>query len=141
MLVLSSMNTDTRKSSCVNARGIPTTAYQLLHLLSCTGRGYPCWGRPSLAGGYPGVPPHLDLAGVTPHQTWPGYPLAGPGQGTPHQVRYPLLDLPGVTPCLDLAGLPPHLDLAGVPPIRSGWGTPPPIRPEHLFSYYYRPHP
>ena len=30
----------TRKSSCVNARGIPTTAYEVLHMLSYpAGRG------------------------------------------------------------------------------------------------------
>ena len=41
----------TRKSSCVNARGIPTAAYQVLHPLSCPG------GVLTLAGGevtYPG---------------------------------------------------------------------------------------
>ena len=47
-----------RKSSCVNARGIPTTAYQVLHLLPevgyppppgqvwWAGGGYPRWGIP-----------------------------------------------------------------------------------------------
>ena len=29
----------TRKSSCVNARGIPTVAHQVLHMLSYPGRG------------------------------------------------------------------------------------------------------
>ena len=57
-----------RKSSCVNARGIPTAAYQVLHMLSypggtyLTGGGVPTlargWEVPTLAGG--GV---LTLAG------------------------------------------------------------------------------
>ena len=38
----------TRKSSCVNARGIPPAAYQVLHLLSYPRVGYP---HPDLAGG------------------------------------------------------------------------------------------
>ena len=38
----------TRQSSCVNARGIPTAAYQVLHVLSCTGWGYPGWVSPWL---------------------------------------------------------------------------------------------
>ena len=60
--------TVTRKFSCVNARGIPTAAYQVLHLLSCTGGGTPChtwgtpiwtwWGVPP-----PGIHPCLDLVG------------------------------------------------------------------------------
>ena len=33
------MALSTRKSSCVNARGIPTAAYQVLHLWSCWGGG------------------------------------------------------------------------------------------------------
>ena len=49
-------NTNTRKSSCVKARGIPTAAYQALHLLSCRG------GLPRL-----GYPPPLGW-------TWLGYP-------------------------------------------------------------------
>ena len=43
----------TRKSSCVNARGIPTAAYQILHLFPQVGyplarsdRGYLRWGVP-----------------------------------------------------------------------------------------------
>ena len=73
--------TITRKFSYVNARGIPTAAYQVLH---------PRWGTPPPPWqgfpppargrvpevGYPlaGAPlPQLDLAGVPPW-TWPGYP-------------------------------------------------------------------
>ena len=63
-----------RKSSCVNARGIATSAYQVLHLLSCT-RGYPllgglpppgvpCWGHPLLGVPLPGIPQG------TPIWTW-----------------------------------------------------------------------
>ena len=43
----------TRKSSCMNARGIPTAAYQVLHMLL-----YPGMGVPTLAG--LGVVPTLD---------------------------------------------------------------------------------
>ena len=67
----------TRRSSCVNARGIPTTAYQVLHVLSCPCT--PAWGtpHPDLAGGIPQVP----LAGVHPPVlTWPGGTLSW---GTP----------------------------------------------------------
>ena len=87
----------------MNARGIPTAAYQVLHLLPGVGYrpppgrgtpsqvgqgGYMRWGtpwqgypQPGLIGGYPRwiTPP--------PQQ---GYPLPGPGQSTPH------LDLAGV---------------------------------------------
>ena len=56
----------TRKSSCVNARGIPTAAYQVLHMLSYPGGG---------GGGdrYLGVPP----------------PPSGPGWGV-GTFGYPL---------------------------------------------------
>ena len=49
-----------RKSSCVNARGIPTAVYEVLHLLSCRG-------------------------GVPPGRTWLGYPscLARWGTSSP----------------------------------------------------------
>ena len=84
---------ETRKSSCVNARGIPTAAYQVLHVLSCPGGiphvpsaclGYtpPVWGTPPVLtwlGG--GVPRYPRLAGVPP--TWLGYPpiMTWPGEG------------------------------------------------------------
>ena len=92
----------TRQSSCVNARGIPTAAYQVLHLLSCTRWGTHLSGypppRPGPTGGTRGgvppvrVPPQArsDRRGVPevgyppPGQTWLGYP-----------------------PCLDLARVPP----------------------------------
>ena len=76
----------TRKSSCLNARGIPSATYQVLYMLSYPGGGglpIPGWGGVS----YPGYPPavwtcleypHLDLAGL-PHPpvwTWLGYPPA-----------------------------------------------------------------
>ena len=58
----------TRKSSCVNARGIPTAAYQILHLLSYPGVGvpHPWTGVPHL---WIGGTLHPDLAGVPP---WKG---------------------------------------------------------------------
>ena len=54
---------NTRKSSCVNARGIPTAAYQVLHVLTEVG--------------YPPV-------GVPPHQGTPCPGLTGGTLGTPH---------------------------------------------------------
>ena len=64
----------TRKSSCVNARGIPTAAYQVLlggvpprPGLMGGGGGYPRWGTP-----WPG------LMGVPKV----GYPLARSEEGT-----------------------------------------------------------
>ena len=82
----------TRQSSYVNARGIPTAVYQVLHVLSCTGEGgYPGWVPPPRLG-YPHNP---DLArGVPqagapwlghPHPDWPGGTPGGhpPGWGTP----------------------------------------------------------
>ena len=59
---------NTRKSSCVNARGIPTAAYQVLYLLS-----------------YRGEVPHPRLGGGTPIM---GYPPSWPGTsrwGTPQK--------------------------------------------------------
>ena len=104
----------TRKFSCVNARGIPTAAYQVLHVLSCLGDP-PAGGYPIPAGGYP-------LAGVPPILTWLG--------GTPSLQGVPLA---GITPLLHLAGIPPiwtwpgypTSDLSRVPPFEPGWGTPP----------------
>ena len=80
----------TRKSSCVNARGISTSAYQVLHLLPEVGyppagvpswpgmmRGYLRWGTTPLAG-----VPQPGLTGGTQS----GVPPAGvtlPGRGTP----------------------------------------------------------
>ena len=102
----------TRKSSCVNARFIPFAAYQVLHLLSCTGGGgvlpvreppvgVPLQGdTPSLAGGTPAerIPhPYPRLDGGTfpfgPGQGTTPPPPMGPGWGTPPP------------PCLDLAKL------------------------------------
>ena len=126
----------TRKSSCMNSRGIPPTAYQVLHLLSYPGEVVPHpWmgrGAPSLAGGYPiselGVPipgQGIPLSGpgqappsgpgwVTPHLDLDRVsPLSGPGSGTPHLnlVRITHLSQPdqGTSP-------PPAWDLAGRPP-------------------------
>ena len=96
-----------RKSSCVNAKGIPPIAYQILHLLSYpgdtpslgvphplmwvphpwTGVPHPSWGLP------------LPSQGVLPGQDWGtpwegtwdqflGYPL-GKGPGTSHWVPPP----------------------------------------------------
>ena len=94
--------TKNKKSSCVNARGVPTAAYQVLHLLR--GVGPPSWSTPSshpdLARGgggvlYPwlGVPPAWD----TPR------PNLGPVNGcTPlrkaHRTMEVLWHGDGVTP-------------------------------------------
>ena len=102
----------TRKSSCVNARGIPTAAYHVLHLLTKVGYpsiqvqlgGTPPWVPQS------GYPPLGTLVGVPPVRLTPsgypqlGYPLSGyppvgvlpirvPPVGVP-QSRYPLSGYP-----------------------------------------------
>ena len=93
----------------MNATGIPTTAYQVLHLL--TEVGYP----PPLAVGVP--PQSRSYEGVSKV----GYPHWGttiPGlKGVPN-VEYPHWGTPpvGVPPQLDLARVFPRLDLAQVPP-------------------------
>ena len=111
----------TRKSSCVNARGIPTAAYQVLHGLSCPGGWGPGYHPPQsdLTGvplsdlpGIPPLPPQLDLARGTPHQTWAGYP---PSPSDLARLSSPS-DLAGVRPHQTWLGYPPPSDLAGVPP-------------------------
>ena len=99
----------TRKSSCVNARGIPTAAYQVLHLL-------PEVGPPGR-----GTPPARSDGGRVPKVR---YPQQGtPWQGTPSPPArsdrgYPRSGTPS-------RGNPPS-DLAGVPPPSGpGQGTPP----------------
>ena len=90
----------------MNARGIPTATYQVLHLLPEVGYpppggttlakspqgGYPRWGtpQPGLMGGIQG--------GGTPSQV--GYPPAGPGWGTPP----PGWTWPGYPPCRQTDG-------------------------------------
>ena len=115
-------NKETRQSSCVKARGIPTTAYQVLHLLSCTKGG----STPSLMGGTPSLP-----AGYPSQVQTGGYPI--PPGGTPPQVP-PIW--PGGGYSIPTGGiphlrLPPcHLDLAGVLPAIWTWlGYPPPSGP------------
>ena len=106
---------------CVNARGIPTAAYQVLHVPSCPG------GMPAGGEGYPILPwgthglgyPLSDLAGVTPSQTWPGYPQSDQARVLPKQtwLGYPS----------DLAGVPaPPLDLVRYLPIQGWLGYPHP---------------
>ena len=130
--------TTTRKSSCVNARGIPTAAYQVLHLL--TEVGYPPLGYPPSRsdGGYPrwgtthwGTPPSRSDPGGTRGGVLPiGVP---PCWGTPCQGIPPL----GYPPI----GVPPRLDLAWVPPPGWTWlGYPPPPRCEQTENITF-PHP
>ena len=125
-----------RKSSCVNARGILPTTYQVLHMLSYPGgtpiphpwMGYPIPGQgvpTSLVGGTPcwelaRVTPSWDLARVPPLGLGQGYPPLRLGQG------YPIGTWPGGIPLSGLAGGYPHQDFArGYPPIGT-WpgGTP-----------------
>ena len=84
---------NTRKSSCVNARGIPPAAYQVLHLLSYPGGTYPGRGVPILAGGVP--TPSLDR-GYLPIWTWPGYPLGVNRQTPVKTVPSPILRMRAV---------------------------------------------
>ena len=113
----------------MNARGILTAAYHILHLL--TKVGYPPVGVPPHPGPTRGRYPTLGTpqSGYTPLRVPPvGVP---PSQGTPSQgtplgyppVRVPLIGVPpiGVPPCqgtpLDLARV-PHL---GVDRQIDGW--------------------
>ena len=117
---------NTRKSSCVNARGIPPAALQVLAMLLCLmvgGGGVPHpvmvmvgVPHPVIVGGgtlglTPWVPPTI--------QTWLGYPptIQTWLGGTPHY--HP-----------DLAGVPPTPPRPGTgyppPPPRPGMGYPPP---------------
>ena len=86
---------NTRQSSCVSARGIPPTTYQVLHMLSYPRRGY------FTPGGY--TPPHLDLARVPPPcldlagvppppvWTWLGYPPPLDGHTPVKTLPFPIL--------------------------------------------------
>ena len=117
----------TRKSSCVNARGIPPAVYQVSSAVLSWGGGglphpwlggtqsldreylIPCWGTPFLARGYPipvrGFP---YLAGGTPSlaRGMVPYPISG------WEVPHPWLD---VSPYLDLARAPLSLPWPGYP--------------------------
>ena len=118
---LSLKTMETRKSSCVNARGILTAAYQVLHLLSCTGGGggsIPARGYPTLGTHAVGTPPWVPP--VRPEQV--GYPCQG---GTPSLLGGTPPWVPRIRPGWGI----PLLDLAGVPlprPAAPGWGNPPP---------------
>ena len=120
----------TRKSSCVlNARGIPTAAYQVLPRWGTPLLGYPLpglmggylrWGtpQPGLMGGTPevGYPPirvwlEGTQGGVPPSQVWQGVPKV---QYSP--LGYPR---PGLT-----EGYPPARSDGGGGYLR--WGTPRP---------------
>ena len=95
----------TRKSSCVNARGIPPASTRYAGLVGGgyprypprPGRGYPCWGYPPPGPGWWGLP----LLGVPPI-SWMGYPPPSAGWGTPPPPRtiswtgYPPPPKPGV---------------------------------------------
>ena len=128
----------TRKSSCVNARGIPTRAYQVLHLFPKV--GYPPWpGLPGGGGTWGGAP--LPVWGTPGQVWWGGTPQPGlmggyPRWGTPKQ-GVPLTRSDGGTQ----GGVPP-LPGWGVPlypPARSDggylrWGTPPPVWTDRLMD-------
>ena len=148
----------TRKSSCVNARGIPTAAYQVLHLLSCTR-----WGTPPV-----GVPPWPDpmegylrwgtlvryppKPGLTREVPKVGYGYLYPRWGTPIRVLHQPGPIGGtrggVPPSLVWGGTQGGVPPLGYPPAGPGWGTPPawtwpgysPDRWENITfpSYYVR---
>ena len=115
----------TRKSSGVNARGIPPAAYQVLAMLG--------GGVPGPRSG--GVPGPRSVGGL-PHPRSGGYPIPGLGGGVPIQTWS------GGT----LATLPPDLRW-DTPLARPGTGDPPPPQCEqtdipkykyYLSSYYVR---
>ena len=138
----------TRKSSCVNTRGILTVAYQVLHLLPKVGPGlmggYPRWDTPWQGSPQQGTPLARSDRGYlrlgtpwqgTPSQVWWGYLSWGtPSRVTPQQ-GYPLAGYPirsdgagvpkvGYCPGRGnpLAGVPPCLDLASFhPPTPQVW--------------------
>ena len=66
------MQLNTRKSSCMNARGIPTTAYQVLHMLSYVGGGeyLPFAGGGEVPWGIPLPPPSGPGQGTSPLPVW-----------------------------------------------------------------------
>ena len=85
----------------MNARGIPTSAYQVLHLLPFPGVTYLGQGVPTLVGGT-----YLGWGWVGAYLGWGVPTLAG-----------------GYLPWLGVTYLgvpPPHLNLARVPPPRCG---------------------
>ena len=117
----------TRKSSCVNARGIPPAVYWVLLLLSYLGTppSWPGWGGGLPDQGTPPgqVPPCPDLAGGG--GTWPGYPLqtgypptpSWPGWGgVPHQGTPPAGTWQGTTPLAGPSRVPPP-----PPPVSAPW--------------------
>ena len=64
----------TRKSSCMNSRGIPPTTQQVLAMLLCLPRG---------GGGGGGTPSSPGWGGGTPIQSWVGDPFPGLEGGVP----------------------------------------------------------
>ena len=131
----------TRKSSYVNARGIPTAAYQVLPEV-----GYPPYRgtpQPGLMGGTRGeISPHQGtpqarsdkgctqggvppLLGYPPGQVWQGGTQGGvPHQGTP---RPGPMEVPEVWQGDTRGGVPPvRYPWQGYPPVQPGRGTPPP---------------
>ena len=123
--ILKQRSVQTRKSPCVNARGIRTATYQVLHLLSCTGGVlHPCqWGapRPALDRGYPhpaldgGWYPHLALDGEVPPSLDGKYPHPALDGGYPHRDRgYQM----GVPPIQGWMGVP---TLAGPDQVTPLW--------------------
>ena len=109
----------TRKSSCVNAIGIPTAVYQVFHLLPKVGYPPPRsdmgvylrWGTPSRGTPQPGLMGDT-WGGVFPSWTWSGYPSVWTWPG-----------YPPVRPHWDTH----HLDLVGVPLPCEIWLRYPPI--------------
>ena len=125
----STIHLATRKSFCVNARGLPPATKQVLAMLLSLGR---VGGEvPPSSHGQGGVPhPRSRGGGSTPSRLgWGGYPIPGldwrypppePGMGYP-----PDPDLGWGTPHPDLRQGTPH-QLDGYPPpcLNLGWGTP-----------------
>ena len=131
----------------MNARGIPTAAYQVLHLLPEVGYPPPAGvtppPRPRLIGEdtQGGVPPPARSDRGTPSRGTPqqeyqqGYPLLGYSPGL--MGRTPLT---GVPPSWTWLGYlpPPNLDLAGIPPPPHRCGLTNKVKLLPPVSYYVR---
>ena len=127
----------TRKSSCVNARGIPTAAYQVLHLLTEVEYLPSCRGTPQVWQGVSEMGyPHWGTPCTSPVQVWWEVPVVG------YPIGFPPVQVGGYprwgTPCwgTPLSGYP--MSWSPCPGLVWGyprWGTPNPPLGYPLLRY------